>query len=81
LGFLTGILFLLIEPYKYDPFVRFHALQSILLSCFYGLIVLTWDEFVRMVFTMGLSFLIGIMAPLYLLVRLGMILLMFFSGL
>jgi len=29
LGFITGILFLKIDPYKYDPFVRFHAFQSI----------------------------------------------------
>lgn len=28
-GFVTGILFLLIEPYKTDRFVRFHAFQSI----------------------------------------------------
>jgi len=29
LGFITGILFLVIEPYKNDRFVRFHAFQSI----------------------------------------------------
>ncbi len=29
LGFITGIIFLVIEPYKNDSFVRFHALQSI----------------------------------------------------
>jgi uncharacterized membrane protein len=29
LGFLTGILFLILEPYKNDRFVRFHAFQSI----------------------------------------------------
>jgi uncharacterized membrane protein len=28
-GFVTGIIFLVIEPYKRDPFVRFHAFQSI----------------------------------------------------
>lgn len=28
-GFITGIIFLVIEPYKYDKFVRFHAFQSI----------------------------------------------------
>ncbi|HEX4487068.1 MAG TPA: hypothetical protein VH088_12420 [Terriglobales bacterium] len=31
-GFITGIIFLLIEPYKADPFVRFHAFQSILFN-------------------------------------------------
>jgi uncharacterized membrane protein len=29
LGFITGIIFLIIEPYKNDKFVRFHAFQSI----------------------------------------------------
>ena len=30
LGLVTGILFLVIAPYKNDPFVRFHAYQSII---------------------------------------------------
>ena len=32
LGFITGIFFLVLEPYKRDRFVRFHAMQSILYS-------------------------------------------------
>jgi uncharacterized membrane protein len=31
-GWVTGLIFLLIEPYKNDRFVRFHAFQSIFLS-------------------------------------------------
>ena len=31
-GFITGIIFLAIDPYKNDSFVRFHAFQSIFLS-------------------------------------------------
>jgi len=31
-GFVTGIVFLVLEPYRRDRFVRFHALQSIFLS-------------------------------------------------
>ena len=31
-GFITGILFLVLEPYNKDKFVRFHAFQSIFLS-------------------------------------------------
>jgi uncharacterized membrane protein len=31
LGFVTGVLFLVLEPYSKRPFVRFHAFQSILL--------------------------------------------------
>jgi uncharacterized membrane protein len=30
LGFITGVLFLVLEPYSKRPFVRFHAFQSIL---------------------------------------------------
>ena len=32
LGFITGIIFLVIEPYSKDDFVRFHARQSIAFS-------------------------------------------------
>ena len=32
LGFITGIIFLLVSVYRHDRFVRFHAWQSILLS-------------------------------------------------
>lgn len=31
-GLLTGIVFLLVEPYRRDSFVRFHAFQAIFLS-------------------------------------------------
>jgi uncharacterized membrane protein len=31
-SFVTGIIFLVIEPYKHDAFVRFHAFQSICYS-------------------------------------------------
>lgn len=30
LGLITGIVFLVLEPYKRDRFVRFHAMQSVL---------------------------------------------------
>jgi uncharacterized membrane protein len=30
IGFVTGIIFLVLEPYNKRPFVRFHAFQSIL---------------------------------------------------
>ncbi|HYP06654.1 MAG TPA: hypothetical protein VER03_10535, partial [Bryobacteraceae bacterium] len=32
LGFITGILFLVLTPYNQDKFVRFHAFQSIFLN-------------------------------------------------
>jgi uncharacterized membrane protein len=31
-GFVTGIIFLVLEPYNKDRFVRFHAFQSIFFS-------------------------------------------------
>jgi uncharacterized membrane protein len=31
-GFVTGIVFLVLEPYRHDRFVRFHAFQAIFLS-------------------------------------------------
>src|SRR4051794_7462591 len=31
-GFITGIVFLVLEPYNKDRFVRFHAFQSIFFS-------------------------------------------------
>ena len=31
-GFITGIIFLVMEPYNRNPLVRFHAFQSIFLS-------------------------------------------------
>jgi len=41
-GFITGIIFLVLEPYKRDPFVRFHAFQSIFLSAAYILVFIAW---------------------------------------
>lgn len=32
LGWITGLIFLLLDPYKNDKFVRFHAFQSIFLD-------------------------------------------------
>lgn len=32
LGFITGLIFLFVEPYNQDEFVRFHARQSIIFS-------------------------------------------------
>ena len=43
LGFVTGIIFLYLEPYDKDEFVRFHARQSIVFSiaCFVLNIILS----------------------------------------
>jgi uncharacterized membrane protein len=42
LGFITGIIFLVIEPYKDDKFVRFHAFQSIFFNV---AIIVFWIAF------------------------------------
>jgi uncharacterized membrane protein len=40
LGFITGIIFLVMDPYKNEKFVRFHAFQSIFFSI--ACIVVSW---------------------------------------
>jgi len=41
-GFITGIVFLVIEPYNKDKFVRFHAFQSIFFNV---AIIVFWIAF------------------------------------
>ena len=60
LGWLTGIIFLCIEPYKRNPFVRFHAFQSIFLSLFYILLIA------------GLGALSAALGPIFALLRLAL---------
>jgi uncharacterized membrane protein len=43
--FVTGIIFLSIEPYKRDAFVRFHAFQSICFSIVMIVIGSLWSNF------------------------------------
>jgi uncharacterized membrane protein len=73
LGLVTGIIFLVLEPYKRDRFVRFHAMQAILFCA------------VAIVFTFGMSVVWGILfsisasliyvvMPLRLVVALGLFL-------
>ena len=70
-GWVTGLIFLLIDPYKNDKFVRFHAFQSIFISIS---AVAIWIGmfFVSMILgfiTRGLS--IFLMGPLMLIIWLG----------
>jgi uncharacterized membrane protein len=46
LGFVTGILFLYLEPYDKDEFVRFHARQSIAFSIAWFVINLVLGVFI-----------------------------------
>ena len=43
LGFITGIIFLVLEPYKNDKFVRFHAFQSIFFSAALTVFWILWN--------------------------------------
>jgi uncharacterized membrane protein len=43
LGIITGVLFLVLEPYRRDRFVRFHAMQSILYFVFAVVFNIAWS--------------------------------------
>lgn len=43
LGALTGIIFLVLEPYKNDRFVRFHAFQSIFFTVAWIVFWIAWS--------------------------------------
>ena len=43
LGLITGILFLVLEPWKSNRFVRFHAMQSVLFSVACIVISIVWS--------------------------------------
>jgi uncharacterized membrane protein len=79
LGFITGILFLNIEPYKFDPFVRFHAWQSTFLSVSYGVFFAGMNMFVGLLFDMKLGFVFSVLAPVMALARWACILLGLFT--
>jgi uncharacterized membrane protein len=61
LGFITGIIFLVLDPYKNDKFVRFHAFQSI----FYNVVVIgfiiVWSILSIILGLVSMGFLAGIM--------------------
>ena len=77
LGFITGIIFLVLEPYKNDKFVRFHAFQSILFSIFS--IVVSW---VASAVLLGMWFAggFGLAFTLLRLIQLGIFATFFFLG-
>ena len=49
-GFITGIIFLVVEPYRRDQFVRFHALQSIGFSVAIVILEIVWSLIVSVGF-------------------------------
>jgi uncharacterized membrane protein len=71
--------FLWRDPYKYDPFVRFHAFQSIFLSLSYGVFFAGMNMFVSLLVDMKLGFVFSVLGPLMALARWACILLGLFT--
>jgi uncharacterized membrane protein len=78
LGFITGIIFLVIEPYKRDPFVRFHAFQSIFLSAAYILFFIAWGIVSGAMFFASLGMMWQLVLLIWVLLRLGFFVLWLF---
>ena len=78
LGFITGIIFLVIEPYKRDPFVRFHAFQSIFLSAACIVIWIAWSIVSGILFIGSLGVLWHVVLLSWLLLRIAFFLLWLF---
>jgi uncharacterized membrane protein len=74
LGFITGAIFLSLEPYKQSRFVRFHAMQSILYCAVCIVFSIAWRVFfgILMQFSPWTAF---ALVPLRLLISLGFFLL------
>lgn len=73
LGLISGIVFLVLEPYKNDRFVRFHAMQSILYSAACVVFAILWGILWAIVGSIsGYLFMIAI--PIRLLISLAMFL-------
>lgn len=70
LGFITGIIFLVIEPYRRDPFVRFHAFQSIFLSAAMAIIWIIWGAVFGALFFASLGILWSFLSLIWVLLRL-----------
>src|ERR1700722_11041957 len=70
-GFITGIIFLVVDPYKRDPFVRFHAFQSIFFNIAWIGFWILWMIFgmVLSAVTKGLFFFIQM--PIDLIIMVG----------
>lgn len=70
-GLITGIIFLVLDPYKNSRFVRFHAFQSIFFNIAWIVFWIVWSiiGFILMAITKGLF--AFILLPVELLIALG----------
>ena len=73
LGLITGILFLVLEPYKHDRFVRFHAMQSILFCAAAMVVSIGMSVVWGVLFSLSAS-LIFVVMPVRLMVALALFL-------
>ena len=79
-GFISGIIFLAVEPYKNDSFVRFHAFQSIFLSVGYIVLSMLWRAVFGALVASGMGFIWSVLAFVWALVELAFFVLWLFSA-
>jgi uncharacterized membrane protein len=72
-GFITGILFLVIEPYNKNRAVRFHAFQSIFLNVAIIVIYIVLGIFTTMLALVHLGMLFAVIGLLYLVLWLAIL--------
>jgi uncharacterized membrane protein len=71
LGIITGVLFLVLEPYRRDRFVRFHAFQSIFYFVFAVAFSIAWSIVVGILMNIS-GWVLVVSFPLRLIISLGM---------
>jgi uncharacterized membrane protein len=70
-GLITGILFLVIDPFKNDRFVRFHAFQSIFFHLTWIVFSILWGIVGMMLSAISHGLFLFIQVPVHLLIWLG----------
>jgi uncharacterized membrane protein len=70
-GFITGIIFLVLEPIKRDPFVRFHAFQSIFFNVAWIGFWIVWTILGLMLSALTKGLFFFIQTPIDLVIMLG----------
>jgi len=71
LGIITGILFLVLEPYRRDRFVRFHAFQSIFYFVFAVAFSIAWSIVIGMLMSVS-GWVLVVAFPVRMIIRLAM---------
>jgi uncharacterized membrane protein len=70
-GVITGVLFLVLEPYKNNRFVRFHAMQSVIFSVACIVFSIVWSMVMGILDSIVGGWLFMIETPVHLLIDLG----------